>query len=47
MDNVLDENSIEVTTDYVAKKLIKRSKCESCMILLKAGDFDDIAKMHN
>ena len=47
VDNVLDENSIEVTTDYVAKKLIKRSKCESCMILLKAGDFDDIAKMHN
>ena len=37
---VLDENSVEVTTWYVAKKFIKRSKCESCKILLKAGDND-------
>ena len=25
---------------YVAKKFIKRSKCETCKILLKAGDND-------
>ena len=41
MESFLDENSAEVTTGYVAKKLIKLSKCESCKILLKAGD-DDI-----
>ena len=40
MESVLDENSAEMTTGYVAKKLIKRSKCESCKILLKAGDID-------
>ena len=43
MESVLDENSAEVATTiagYVAKKLIKRSKCESCKILLKAGDVD-------
>ena len=31
---------------YAAKKLIKRSKCESCKILLKAGDVD-ITNVHN
>ena len=36
--SVLDENSVGVTTSYVAKKFIKRSRCESCKILLKAGD---------
>ena len=40
MESVLDENSVEVTTWYVAKKFIKRSRCESCKILLKAGDND-------
>ena len=40
MESVLDENSAEVTTWYVAKKFINRSKCESCKILLKAGDND-------
>ena len=40
MESVLDENSAEVTTWYVAKKFIKRSKYESCKILLKAGDND-------
>ena len=40
MGGVLDENSAEVTTGYVAKKLIKRSKCESCNTLLRAGDVD-------
>ena len=39
-ESVLDENSAEVTTWYVAKKFINRSKCESCKILLKAGDND-------
>ena len=40
MESVLDENSVEVTTWYFAKKFIKRSRCESCKILLKAGDND-------
>ena len=40
VESVLDESSAEVTTGYVAKKLIKRSKCENCKILLKAGDVD-------
>ena len=38
---VLDDNSMEVATTiagYVAKKLIKRSKCDNCISLLKAGD---------
>ena len=30
----------KVTTEYVAKNLIKRSHCESYKILLKAGDVD-------
>ena len=37
----LDDNSMEVTTTiagYVAKQLIKRSKCDNCISLLKAGD---------
>ena len=38
--SVLDENNEEVTTWYVAKRFIKRSRCESCKILLKAGDND-------
>ena len=40
MESVLDENSVEVTTWYVAKKFIKPSRCESCKILLKAEDND-------
>ena len=40
MENVLDENSVEVTTWYVVKKFSKRSRCERCKILLKAGDND-------
>ena len=40
VESVLDENSAEVATTYVAKKLIKRSQCESCKVILKAGDFD-------
>ena len=36
----------EVTTGYVAKNLVKPSHCESCKILLKAGDVD-IANDHN
>ena len=40
MESVLDENSVEVATWYVAKKFIKRSRCERCKILLKAGDND-------
>ena len=42
-EGVLDENSTEVATTvagYVAKKIIKRSKWESCKILLKVGDVD-------
>ena len=41
MESVLDEKSVEVAATvagHVAKKIIKRSKCESCKILLKAGD---------
>ena len=38
MESVLDENSVEVTILYVAKKFIKRSRYEICKILLKAGD---------
>ena len=44
VESVLDENSVEETTWYVAKKFIKRSRCEICRILLKAGH-NDIA--HN
>ena len=40
VESVLDENSVEMITWYVAKKFIKRSRCESCKILLKAGDND-------
>ena len=40
VESVLDENSIEVATWHVAKTFIKRSRCESCKILLKAGDND-------
>ena len=40
VESVLDENNVEVTTWYVAKKFIKRSKCESYKILLKLGDND-------
>ena len=40
VESVLDESSVEVTTWDVAKKFIKRSRCESCKILLKAGDND-------
>ena len=36
--SLIKEN--EVTTGYVAKKLIKQSHCESYKILLKAGDVD-------
>ena len=43
VESVLDENSVEVTTWYVTNKFIKRSKCQSCKILLKAGD-NDIAR---
>ena len=42
--SLIKEN--EVTTGYVAKKLIKRSQCESYKILLKAGDID-INNDHN
>ena len=42
--SLIKEN--KVTTGYVAKKLIKRSHCESYKILLKAGDVD-IANDHN
>ena len=38
--------SVEVTTWYVATKFIKRSRCESCKILLKAGD-NDIVKCYS
>ena len=40
MESVLDETSVEVTSWYVAKKFIKRSRFESCKKLLKAGDND-------
>ena len=36
----LVKNRAEVTTGYVVEKLIKRSKCESCKKLFKAGDVD-------
>ena len=39
VESVLNENNVEVTTWYVAKKF-KRSRCESCEILLKAGGND-------
>ena len=38
MERVLDENNVEETTCYVAKKFIKQPRCKSCKILLKAGD---------
>ena len=38
MESLLDESSVELTTWYVAKKFIIRSRCESCKILLRAGD---------
>ena len=37
-ESVLDGNSVEVITLYVVKKFIKRQRCKSCKILLKAGD---------
>ena len=37
--SVLDENRV-VTTWYLVKKFNKRSKYESCKMLLKAGDND-------
>ena len=43
VESVQDENSTEVATTiaaYFAKYLTKRSKCESCKTLLKAGDVD-------
>ena len=40
VESVLDENSAEVTTWCVAGKFIKQSRCESCKMLLKAGDND-------
>ena len=40
MESVLDENSAKAASGYVTKKLIKRSTCESCKILLKDGDVD-------
>ena len=40
MENVLDENSVEVTTWYVSKKFMKQSRYGSFKILLKAGDND-------
>ena len=40
MESVLDKSSAEVTTWCVAGKFIKRSRCESCKMLLKAGDND-------
>ena len=42
--SVIKEN--EVTTGYVAKKLIKQSDCENYKILLKAGDVD-LVNDHN
>ena len=38
--SIVDENGVEMATWYVAKKFIKRSKCDSCKILLKVGDND-------
>ena len=42
--SLIKEN--KVTTGYVAKKLIKRSHCESYKMLLKAGNVDT-ANDHN
>ena len=39
VESVLDENRV-VTTWYLVKKFNKRSKYESCKMLLKAGDND-------
>ena len=36
VESVLDGNSVEVTTWYVAKMFIKQSRCESCKMLLKS-----------
>ena len=38
MEIVRDENSVEVTILYVAKKFNEWSRYEICKILLKAGD---------
>ena len=40
MESILDENRVDVTPWYIAKKFIKRSNCECCKILLKARDND-------
>ena len=40
VESVQDKICAEVTAGYVAKKLIKLLKCESCKILLKAGNND-------
>ena len=43
IESVLDSQSAEVATTisgYVAKKLIKRSKCEDCKNILKVNDND-------
>ena len=40
VESVQDKICAEVTAGYVAKKLIKRLKCESCKILPKAGNVD-------
>ena len=43
MESILEENSAAVATTiagYVAKKLIKRSKCKRCKILLRARGVD-------
>ena len=40
VESVLHENSTEVATGQVGKKLIKRPQYESCKIILNAGDFD-------
>ena len=42
-EHFLHENNAEVAfiiAGYVAEELIKQSLCESCKILLKAGDVD-------
>ena len=43
MESILEENSAAVATTiagYVAKKLIKQSKCKRCKILLRARGVD-------
>ena len=40
VESVIDENFVKVTTWYVAKKFIKRSRCENCKIIGKAGHND-------